>query len=480
MLFHPAGNAAEKKPSPGDAVFGTARVVHFHLAMTEKQFAALTPAGKPGFGFPGFGPPGFGPPGFGSKGAKDEDTHRNTFGVALPWSRGEVSFEGKALKDVGVRYKGNYTFLATANALKRSLKFDFNRHVKGQKLDGLPLVNLNCNVSDPSRAREALSYWFFREAGVPAPRTCFAELTLSVPGKYDKEFVGVYTVVENVNNTFLKQHFKKGKGMLLKPEGLQGGLTYLGTDWKAYERRYRPEDPPSAEEKKRLLDFTKLIDAGTDEDFAKEIGSYLDVEAFLKYIAANALLANLDSYLGYGHNFFLYLEPSSKKFVFLPWDLDLSLATWPAAGMPEQQVNLSIHHPHAGKNKLIDRLFAIPEHKKKYLAILQGLTETAFTKTKLLDSLEQIETALKEPLRQEARAVAARKEGGGGFGKKGFGGFGGGGQFGQTMPPRRFIERRTASVAAQLAGEAKGYEPRPIGFGGPPGNFGGFPGKKKR
>jgi spore coat protein H len=474
--------AAGKKAPPGERVFGVGKLVRFHLTMSETQFAALAPAGGPKFG----------PPGFGRK--PPEGTHRNTFGVDLPWSRGDVTFDGETYKDVGVRYKGNYTFLATARSLKRSMKFDLNRNVKGQKLDGLTMLSFNCGVSDPSRAREALSYAFFRDAGVPASRTAFAELTLTVPGKYDKELVGVYTVVEQVNKRFLKRHFKDGTGMLLKPEGLHGGLAYLGANWRPYENRYRPRSSPTDEQKKRLIDFTKLITRGSDEAFAKEIGSYLDVEAFLKFIAANALLSNLDSYLGYGHNYFLYLVPQTNKFVFIPWDLDLSLATWPAAGMPEQQVNLSIHHPHAGQNKLLDRLFAIKEHKEKYLAIIKDLTATSFTKTKLLDHLKEIEKALRAPMTKEARAVAARKEGGGGggFGKgfggggfgKGFGGGGfgmgfGGGAFGHSMPPRRFIERRTASVAAQLAGKARGFEPAPIGFGGPPG-FGGGPGKKGR
>jgi spore coat protein H len=454
-VFPPHGNAADKKAPPGERVFGVGKVTQFNLTMSEKQFAALAPANGPRIGPPGFGPPRKQP----------EGTHRNTFGVDFPWVKGDVTFDGKTFKDVGIRYKGNYTFMATAQSLKKSLKFDLNKHVEEQKLDGLTMLNFHCGVSDPSRAREALSYAFFRDAGVPAPRTSFAELTLTVPGKYDKEFVGVYTLVEQVNKGFLKRHFKDGKGMLLKPEGLHGGPPHLGANWKAYEDRYKPKNSPTDEQKKRLIDFTKLINSGSDDAFAKEIGSYLDIEAFLKFIAANALLSNLDSYLGYGHNYYLYLVPGTNKFVFIPWDLDLSLATWPAAGTPEQQVQLSINHPHAGQNKLIDRLFAIKEHKEKYLAIIKDLTATSFTRKKLAESLDEIEKALREPMAKEAKAVAARKERrGGGFGM----GFGGG-QFGQSMPPRRFIEKRMESVEAQLAGKAKGFEPKPIGFGfGPP------------
>lgn len=447
----------------GNKLFGTTKVVSLHLSMTEKQFAALAPAAGGGFGPPGFGPPR----------PQAEGTHRNTFGVDFPWSQGNLEYGDEKFADVGVRYKGNYTYMATAQALKKSFKLDVNRQHNAQKLDGLTMLNLHCGVSDGTRAREAFSFAFFRDAGVPAPRTVFVELSLSVDGKYDHEFVGCYTLTEQVNKTFLKQHFGDGSGMLLKPEGLQGGPTYLGANWKPYADRYKPDSKPSADEQQRLIDFTHLISQSDDDAFAKQIEDYLDVDAFLRFIAANTLLSNLDSYLGFGHNYYLYLVPSTKKFVFIPWDLDLSLATWPAVGTPEQLVELSIHHPHAGQDKLLDRLFAIPARKERYLAILRKLTETVFTKDRLLAELDGIEKALREPMQKEAKAIAARKErlaGGGGFGP-----VPGNGQFGQSMPPRRFIEKRIASVDAQLNGAAKGFEPKPFSFGFGGGQPGGGP-----
>jgi hypothetical protein len=199
----------------GDAVFGTAKVIGLHLRLDAKELARMQPAA----------PGGFGP--FGG------------FGLEFPRAKGELTCDGKALTDVGLRYKGNFTFVAS-RGLKKSLKIDLGRHREGQTLDGLKTINLNCGLTDPSLSREALSLAFFRAAGVPAPRTAFAELTLTVPGKYDKEYVGVYTLVEQVDKHFLRRHFKDGSGMLLKPEGLQGGLQHLGNDWKPYADRYRP------------------------------------------------------------------------------------------------------------------------------------------------------------------------------------------------------------------------------------------------
>jgi hypothetical protein len=225
------------------------------------------------------------------------------------------------------------------------------------------------------------------------------------------------------------------------------------------------------------MEFCWLVSVGTEEEFAQEIDRFLDVDAFLKFIAVNALLSNMDSYLGFGHNYYLYLVPGKNQFVFIPWDLDLSLATWPAAGTPEQLVDLSLLHPHAGDNRLIDRLLSLPRNKQRYLALIREQLAEVFTREQLEARLESIEKQVAEPLAREQAALASRNEprrpggdvfgGRGGFGARG--GFGGGGQYGQSLPPRLFIQRRLESIEAQLAGQRSGFQPRPfgMGFGGP-------------
>jgi hypothetical protein len=188
------------------------------------------------------------------------------------------------------------------------------------------------------------------------------------------------------------------------------------------------------------------------------------VDAFLRFVAANALLSNLDSFLGFGHNYFLYLRPGDDRFVFLPWDLDLSLGAWPVGGTPEQQVELSVMRPHAGPNKLIDRLLAVKDVKAKYRKVLEELTAGPFTADRLLKEVDAVEAALKGPREKERKAAAGRKEP-----AAGAGGPFGGAVFGASLPPRAFFERRPKAVAAQLAGESKGFIPQPFGFGPPAG-----------
>lgn len=443
VLTSMAAPAAE--PAPGDRFFGTTRVVRLGLTIAPEAFGLLSPAGFPGA----------------SRAAADGDVHRNTFGVELPWTTGTLVVDDTTFDDVGVRAKGNYTLMASARSPEKSLKIDLDRHVKRQALDGLAMLNYHCGVSDRSGAREALSYAAFRAAGVPAPRTCFAELSFTVPGRFEGEFVGVGTVVEQIDKRFLARAFGSGSGMLLKPEGLRGGPAFLGDRWAPYAERYRPEKEPPERERRRLVEFARLVSEGDGAAFAERIGDHLDVDAFLRFIAASALLSNLDSYLAYGHNYCLYLVPATDRFVFIPWDLDLSLAAWPAAGTPEQLVRLSIDHPHAGDDRLLDRLLAIPERRARYRQLVEELFATLFESGLLDRELDGIEAALREPLALESLAVIDRGEG------RGQGPFGSG-RFGDSLPPRDFIAKRAASVRAQLDGTERGFVPRPVAVPGPP------------
>src|SRR5205823_8507436 len=132
----------------------------------------------------------------------------------------------------------------SARGLKRNFKIELDHYDTDLRFRGLKIINLNAGAMDPTKAREALSYAVFRAAGVPAPRTAFAEVTLTVPGKYDKEYLGLYTFVEPVDRAFLKDRFKTDKGLLMNPARMRG-LDFLGDDWDKYKEQYRPQSEPT-------------------------------------------------------------------------------------------------------------------------------------------------------------------------------------------------------------------------------------------
>src|SRR5262249_34785043 len=288
-------------------------------------------------------------------------------------------------------------------SLKRPLKVEFSRFAK-QHFHGLASLHLHAMPLDPAKGREALAYAVFRAAGVPAPRTAFAEVSLTVPGKYNREYLGLYTLVESVDRRFLADRFQTDQGVLMKPFRLRG-IDYLGDDWQRYQGSYQPQAEPAKEEAQRVIAFARLVNQAGDEQFRKEIDAYLDVDQFLRFLAANALLANVESFFALGHNYHLYLHPKTNKFVFLPGDLEFALANFLMMGSADQLMDLSLTHPYPGQNKLPDRLLALPDGNAKYKNLLKELARTVFTQEQLLKDTAAIEKATKEVLAREAKAT---------------------------------------------------------------------------
>ena len=447
--------AAHDDKQQASDLFKTAKAWKIDLELSAAEYRAMQPAPP---AFPG-GPPK-------AKEKKDKrPTQLNRFGTAFPWVEGNVTANGTTLKKVGIRYSGDITYFVSTRGLKRPMTIQFDKFAD-QRLHGLASVQLHAMLLDPSKARETLAYAVFRAAGVPAQRTVFAEVTLTVPGKYDKEYLGLYTVVESVDKGFLADRFGSDSGLLMTPFFMRG-LDFLGDDWNRYKGPYSAQREATKDEASRVIDFARLVNQAGDAEFNKRIDSFLDVEAFLRFLAANALTANTESFFALGHNYHLYRHPKTNKFHFIPGDLEFSCANFLLMGSPEQLMDLSLRKPYPGANKLPDRLLAIKEINTKYQKLLNELSETAFAKRKLLQELDAIGKATKDIRAKEAKAVAARKEPPPGFG--GPAGFG-------PKPPdlATFVQKRSESIAAQLEGKSKGYVPQPIAFGPPKGGFGPF------
>jgi hypothetical protein len=252
----------------------------------------------------------------------------------------------------------------------------------------------------------------------------------------------------------------------MKPFGVRS-VEGLGDDWERYKGQYRPQGEATREQSQRVLAFARLVHQASDDEFNKEIDSFLDVDEFLRFLAANALTSNLQSAFALGHNYSLYLNPKTNKFVFLPGDLEFALANFLLMGSADQLMDLSLTRPYPGDHKLVERLLAIKEVSEKYHKLLRELAAKDFTRARLTEEIEAVEKATREPLAREKKAAEARKDPPAGFGPPG-------GAAPQPPDLRTFAEKRTASVADQLADKSKGFVPRPFGFG-PPGG-GGRPG----
>ncbi len=199
------GGAKGKAAATATDLFGLTKVLGLHIEISADEFRAMQPPAPAAFGGP--------PPAPRPKKPGERESERNLFGVEFPWVRGSVTAEGKTYRTVGFRYSGNASYMASAGGLKRSLLIDVDR-VDHHAFHGLRAIHLQGGALDPTKAREALAFALFRAAGVPAPRTALAEVTLTVPGRYDKAYLGLYTLVEPVDRAFSIDRFHTDQGLL--------------------------------------------------------------------------------------------------------------------------------------------------------------------------------------------------------------------------------------------------------------------------
>lgn len=449
LIFGATPSAAGERDHP---VFRMDRVWSLQLEISAEEWDAIQPLGQTATLF---GPPPAAAP-TPDRPAPRLDRHVSAFGLEFPWGVGTLTVDGKSYR-VGLRFKGNSAYSTAGRGPKRPFKIDFDRVDPAQRFHGLKALNLNNNALDPTQIREALAYSVFRALGVPASRTAFAEVTLTVPGRYDREYLGLYTLIEEVDKSFLKERFGKANGLLLKPEVRLRemtrrepivGIDDLGDEWPRYAAHYNPKTEPTLAQRERFMQFARLVGSAADDEFAERIEDYLNVEEFLRYLAGNAFLVNLDSYMALGHNYYIYLDPGSNRFVFIPWDLNLSFAGLVMGGTVDQLLELSMTHPHWDQNKLIDRILAIPKYRESYHRIVQELVQDRVPRRRLEGWIADWRGRVGPILEKEKAAAAARKD------TPGFPML--------TLAPtlEKFLEKRYAALEAQQADPSRGYVPK--------------------
>ena len=423
-----------------------------------------------------------GPPVQGAEG------HRNGLsgaaGIDFNYVRADLEFEGRPLKNVAVRYKGNSTFMESRQSLKRSLKIELNRYVKGQKLAGQTKLNLHNNVTDASWMNEVLSYRLFRDAGVAAPRTAYAKVFLTVPGQYDRKYLGLYSMVEEVDSHFAKDRFGTKSGAIFKPV-TPDLFSFSGVDWSKYNQAYDPKTELSESEQQRIIDLSRLVTSGSDREFSARIAEFINLEEFARFMSVTVWVSTLDSILMMGQNFYLYLPPQTQQFEFVPWDLDHSFGQFPMGGSQEQRENLSIQTPWRGANRFLERMFKNETFKKLYLGAMSEFSKSLFLPERFFKQVDELAAAIRPAIQEESEVKLAR------FDKVVAGeavealhgrvepnqpaagsrlshrppGFGPGGPGHASKPIKAFVVARARSVTEQLAGQAKGEVLGPAGFG---------------
>jgi spore coat protein H len=263
-------------------------------------------------------------------------------------------------------------------------------------------------------------------------------------------------LVENPDSAWARKQFGTPDVALFKP------VTYelfhdLGSDWTAYAGIYDPKTKPAPQQQRRVIEFARMVTHASDTEFAVRVGEFLDLDEFARFLACEVMLANYDGILNTGQNYFLYLDPRTDRFGFIPWDLDHSWGEFPFVGTAEERVRASISRPWLGQNRFIERVLAVKSFRERYRSELARLLETQFVPERLRRRLDELAAVVRPFIAEESSkrlaqfdlAVSDRFTDGPRDGNP----------FDSNRPVfqlKRFFAARATSVREQLEGKSDG------------------------
>ncbi|MDX2430064.1 MAG: CotH kinase family protein, partial [Bacteroides sp.] len=141
------------------------------------------------------------------------------------WVPCSVFFNDTQWYQVGIRYKGNSSLSSSygSGIDKLSFKLDFDEYendypeIFDQRFYGFRQLNLKNNYDDASLVREKVGADLFRDFGLASSKTAFC--VVYVDHGSGPIYYGVYTLVEEVDDSVLDSQFESGTGNLYKPDG---------------------------------------------------------------------------------------------------------------------------------------------------------------------------------------------------------------------------------------------------------------------
>jgi len=248
-----------------------------------------------------------------------------------PYTRASLVFENPATgqretwPDVGVRYRGHNVY-EESEMERRGFKLSFDAFVPGRTFHGVAKLNLLGTEGDYTLLRERVALGLMDAAGVVAPRVGHARLYI------DGAYVGLFPNSEEADDrAFLDAHFSAAEadeGSLYKVKGYCGdraSLQWVSDDPAAYVTTYEPKaGTDTADVAADLIPFLACASSETDEALAACLPDHIDVDAWLREVAVDMALPDVDGMASAGQNFLLY-RPPDGRFVVIPWDKDLSL-----------------------------------------------------------------------------------------------------------------------------------------------------------
>ncbi len=247
------------------------------------------------------------------------------------WVPCSFKFEDTEWYNVGIRYKGNSSLRSAYQQgnNKLSFKLDFDEYeddysaLKNQRFYGFRQLNLNNNFDDASLMREKVGADLFRNFGLVSAQTAFCVVYIDYGS--GPQYFGVYALVEEMDDTVVKNQLGDDSGNLYKPDGNAASFAD-GTFNESQMEKKNNELLADYTDVRALYDILNSSDRTSNKETWKtNLENVLNVDGFLKWLAANTVIQNWDTYGRMTHNYYLYNHHLTNQLNWIPWDNNESL-----------------------------------------------------------------------------------------------------------------------------------------------------------
>ncbi len=254
----------------------------------------------------------------------DEQGWQDLLEQPQEYTQADVTLDGVTYSDVGLRLKGgagsfipldgDYPEISqdgNGNPGKSGFIIKFDKFVDDQLHLGLEKLTVNNLVQDDSGIHETLGYSMWREAGVPAPRTAYTDISLNDSHK------GLYLLLESEDNdSFLEDWYDDNDGNIY--EG-QYGCDLREESVEGFDQDNG--DDESREDLYQLVELLEEVSRSEGDEAYELLRSAVDLDEYLAFAASEIYLGHWDGYAVSANNYKVH-HHEDGEWTFMPWGAD--------------------------------------------------------------------------------------------------------------------------------------------------------------
>lgn len=256
--------------------------------------------------------------------------------------------------------------------------------------------------SDEALITEAFAHHLLAQAGVISQKASYGIVYFEI-GE-ERVGMGLYTLIEPVDNTFIKRHFPPNNanqyGDLFKATDIDGIKATLTLD--ALGQRGINQNAMNIRYQYALANNTLL---GTRSDFTifdqwiQAINQpaifgvrpiqYVEVDKLLRFLAIGYLIGNTDDFRNNGNNYFIYFQTFTNQAIIIPFDYDNALGFGRNQDPSDQYTtNYDLFLPQDQLNPILTYLFSQVSYQQIYVDYIEQFIDQFFRVEPFLAEIE--------------------------------------------------------------------------------------------